>query len=150
MRADVFNTPKAQTEVGANPHHRNSLALGRQRCDSLTSHREQIVRPAVRGARARPQGWALSLSSGPCASPVALPHRPSPPLCPPAAGIDGHPIAWESRYGQGRNKPNRLKYAAICGHPASLLLKEWYKSKEPQHDTSTQPKLPKRSTQSSS
>lgn len=93
MRTDVFNTPEAQTEVGANPHHRNSLALGRQRCDSLTSHREQIVRPAARGVWARPQGWALLLSSGPRASPVTLPHRHLPPLCPPVAGIGMHCIA---------------------------------------------------------
>lgn len=42
MGPDVFDTTKAQAKIGANPNHRIILALTRQTCDLLTSHREQI------------------------------------------------------------------------------------------------------------
>ena len=85
---------KAQTEVGTHPHHRISLALGWQKCDSL------YVKSANRGGLPSEepgpdrQCRALSLSAGPIASPVThYTHLPmalqasSRPFCELAAHI---------------------------------------------------------------
>ncbi|BBC72539.1 hypothetical protein AEB_P1671 [Altererythrobacter sp. B11] len=59
MCADVFNTSKAQTAVGANPYHRIFLALGRQKCDSLLSTEFSHGRLPSWGMEARPLGRAF-------------------------------------------------------------------------------------------
>lgn len=100
MRPDVFDATEAQAKVGGDPNHRICLALGRQRCDSLTSHREQIVAATVRGAEARPPGRAFSLSAGPLASPVTLSHQHAPPSRPPVVGLDKSRIARPLHVGQ--------------------------------------------------